>query len=378
MTRLIEVDNLSLAFRSGGGWTRVLHGVSFHVGRGEVLGIVGESGCGKSTVGLTLLGYRHNNARIDGGRVLFKGEDLLRLDRPALDRLRGNRIGFVPQNPTASIPACGWAIRLPRLRYSARCAGGGERSPTSSTSSGCRVPQNLERFPHQLSGGQQQRVCIAMALPANPISLCWTSDDRLDVTTQEQIVALLIGLRSRLNMSMLYVTHDLGLLAQLADRIGVMATISWKSRNRAGLRRAAPSLYAGPDRLGTAHRRTAGRHPAAFARLLRRQELPPGVHPRPAATWPPRAAATNLRRWPGSAITIRSPAGVGPRRTSAETGHRRRRQAPGAPTASAARYRESASPGLRSAMGPAAFRAGHSRREPRHHRRPRRDVCTGR
>ena len=103
MTRVIEVDHLSLAFHSGGGLTRVLHGVSFHIDRGEVLGLVGESGCGKSTVGLTLLGYRHNNARIDGGRVLFKGEDLLRLDRPALDRLRGNRISFVPQNPTTAL-----------------------------------------------------------------------------------------------------------------------------------------------------------------------------------------------------------------------------------------------------------------------------------
>ncbi len=82
MTGLVEVEKLSLSFRTGERWTQVLHGVSFGIGRGEVLGLVGESGCGKSTVGLTLLGYRHSNARIESGRVTFKGEDLLRLGRP--------------------------------------------------------------------------------------------------------------------------------------------------------------------------------------------------------------------------------------------------------------------------------------------------------
>ena len=100
---VIRVANLKVAYRHADSWVRVLHGVDFAIARGEVLGLVGESGCGKSTVGLQLLGYRHPNSRVEGGQVLFKGQDLLSLRRRDLDRLRGNRIGFVPQNPTTAL-----------------------------------------------------------------------------------------------------------------------------------------------------------------------------------------------------------------------------------------------------------------------------------
>ncbi len=228
MTGLVEVEKLSLSFRTGERWTQVLHGVSFGIGRGEVLGLVGESGCGKSTVGLTLLGYRHSNARIESGHVTFKGEDLLRLDRPALDRLRGNRIGFVPQNPTTALnPSMRVGNQIAEtlfLHQSMKSDAAARRAQELFELVGLpRAADLVSRFPHQLSGGQQQRVCIALALACDPdLVVLDEPTTGLDVTTQQQIVSLLNSLRSRLGMAMLYVTHDLGLLAQIADRIGVM------------------------------------------------------------------------------------------------------------------------------------------------------------
>jgi peptide/nickel transport system ATP-binding protein len=285
MTRVIEVDNLSLAFHSGGGWTRVLHGVSFHIDSGEVLGLVGESGCGKSTVGLTLLGYRHNNARIDSGGILFKGVDLLRLDRPALDRLRGNRISFVPQNPTTALNPgmrVGEQIAETLLLHgrAADRATAAERSrelfdlvglPRAAGLVGC--------YPHELSGGQQQRVCIAIALACEPdIIVLDEPTTGLDVTTQEQIVALLIGLRARLNMSMLYVTHDLGLLAQIADRIGVMYAGHLVEVTQSRTLFAEPRHPYTQGLIGSVPRIDAprGDTPGPLRGLLRRQDLPPG------------------------------------------------------------------------------------------------------
>ena len=229
MSALIEVRDLSLAYRNGASWQRVLHGVSFSIEKGEVLGLVGESGCGKSTVGLTLLGYRNHAARIETGQVLFGGDDLLCLNRPALDRLRGNRIGFVPQNPTTALNPgirIGEQIAEPLRLHGV--APGGEQARARAIELlklvGLAAPgQAMRRFPHELSGGQQQRVCIALAIACEPDLIVLDEPTTgLDVTTQEQIIALLVDLRARLGTAMLYVTHDLGLLAQIADRVGVM------------------------------------------------------------------------------------------------------------------------------------------------------------
>lgn len=228
MTQLVQVEDLSLSFRTGERWTQVLHDVTFHINRGEVLGLVGESGCGKSTVGLTLLGYKHHNARIEKGRVMFKTEDLMHLDRLALDKLRGNHIGFVPQNPTTALnPSMRVGDQIAETLFlhqsMAREAAAARARELFELVGLPRAADLTARFPHQLSGGQQQRVCIALALACDPdIVVLDEPTTGLDVTTQQQIVSLLNSLRSRLHMAMLYVTHDLGLLAQIADRIGVM------------------------------------------------------------------------------------------------------------------------------------------------------------
>ena len=285
MTMLVEVHDLTLSYRSGSSLARVLHGVTFHIDRGEVLGLVGESGCGKSTVGLALLGYCFNSAVIERGRVLFHGQDLLTLGRAGLDRLRGDRIGFVPQNPTTALnpsmrvglQICEALILHGRNRH---MADAGRRAAELFDLVGLPRPgEILKRYPHELSGGQQQRVCIALAIACDPVLIVLDEPTTgLDVTTQEQIIALLVDLRARLGTSMLYVTHDLGLLAQIADRIGVMYA--------GNLVEVAPSrtLFAGPrhpytqgligslpridDPEGTALRPLRG--------LLLRQELPPG------------------------------------------------------------------------------------------------------
>ena len=285
MTRLIEVKNLSLAFPTGGRWTRVLHDVTFHIDRGEVLGLVGESGCGKSTVGLALLGYRNSNARIENGQVMFKGDDLLRLKRPALDRLRGNRIGFVPQNPTTALnpsmrvgDQTGETLYLHRLATDRGAAQVRARELFDLVGLPCAADL-AGRFPHQLSGGQQQRVCIALALACDPdLVVLDEPTTGLDVTTQEQIIALLNSLRSQLDMAMLYVTHDLGLLAQIADRIGVMYAGHLvevaQTRRLFGepLHPYTQGLIGSVPRInepsGDAHLPLRG--------LLRRDELPPG------------------------------------------------------------------------------------------------------
>ena len=224
---LAQVIDLDFAYRDDEGWSRVLHGVNFTIFRGEAFGLVGESGCGKSTIAYQLLAYRRENSRIERGHILFKGVDLKDLDRRALDRLRGNRVALVPQNPTTALSP---GMRVGRqlvevLQFHDMFKGReAERTETLFCLVGLPEPAAIgRRYPHQLSGGQQQRVCIAMALACEPdLVVLDEPTTGLDVTTQEQIVDLLKDLRSRLHMSMLYVTHDLGVLAQIADRVGVM------------------------------------------------------------------------------------------------------------------------------------------------------------
>ena len=195
---VIEVQDLNVAYRHGDGWLRVRRTASVSRSRAARRSAwSARSGCGKSTVAYQLLGYRRPGSRVEGGRVLFDGLDLLRLDRPALDRLRGDRISFVPQNPTTALsPAmrvgaqiaemlrCTWRgptrrRRRHELLRPGRPAGAGERL--------------RRRYPHQLSGGQQQRVCIAMALACEPdLVVLDEPTTGLDVTTQEQIIALLV------------------------------------------------------------------------------------------------------------------------------------------------------------------------------------------
>lgn len=226
MTKLIEIRNLGIAYGGHAGWTDVVEGVCLEIARGETFGLVGESGCGKSTVAYRLLGYGAANSRVQTGEVLFEGIDLLKLDASSLARLRGNRIALVPQNPTTALSPgmrVGQQIREMILTHLALPERMSMEQRIRDLFALVGLPDVSRRYPHELSGGQQQRVTIAMAVSCNPDLLVLDEPTTgLDVTTQRQIIQLLSDLRSRIGMAMLYVTHDLALLAQIADRIGVM------------------------------------------------------------------------------------------------------------------------------------------------------------
>ena len=221
---LVEVHDLSVSYRQGSSWKRTIDSVSFAVHRGEVFGLVGESGCGKSTIAMQLLGYRHASLRVDSGDIQIGGLNVRSLNRAGLDGMRGAKVSFVPQNPTAALnPGIRVGAQVDEMLVAHGRQAGPRTAELFSLVGLPSTPELWRRYPHQLSGGQQQRVCIAMALACEPeLVVLDEPTTGLDVTTQEQIVDLLIGLRERLGMSMLYVTHDLGLLSQIADRIGVM------------------------------------------------------------------------------------------------------------------------------------------------------------
>jgi peptide/nickel transport system ATP-binding protein len=246
MTALLSVQGLSIDYRTAAGWSRAVSDVTLEIAAGEVFGLVGESGSGKSTLGLAALGYLPPNGRAAAGRMMLEGRDMLALSRADLSRIRGARVGFVPQNPTTALN--------PAMRAGAQLAEGLRRHTDLSPQAiaarcldlmrdvGIDDPQGaLGRYPHQLSGGQQQRLTIAMALSCNPPLIVLDEPTTgLDVTIQRQIIALLRDLRARHGVAMLYITHDLPLLSSIADRIGVMR------RGELVESGPAPALFARP------------------------------------------------------------------------------------------------------------------------------------
>jgi peptide/nickel transport system ATP-binding protein len=300
---LLRLEGLRVAFGAGRHWTEVVAGVSLEIAPGEALGLAGESGCGKSTVAYALLGEARPGSRITAGRVLFEGADLLALPERALRRLRGARIGFVPQNPTVSLTpsmTCGSQL-AELLAYHGRARGRAARAEAAALFARVGLPEPeamLGRYPHQLSGGQQQRVVIAMALACRPSLIVLDEPTTgLDVTTQQRILQLLAELRRRDRLALLHVSHDLGALAQLCDRIAVMyagrlvevgPTAALLARPRhpysRGLIAAVPRLDRPPD------------PGLALRGLLRRAALPEGCPFAPRCDWAEPACRGEVQR----------------------------------------------------------------------------------
>jgi peptide/nickel transport system ATP-binding protein len=326
-TPLIRVESLAMSYRQDERWMRVLESVSFDIAPGETFGLAGESGCGKSTVVHRILGYAHPNSHLDGGRIMFKGADILAMGHAALGRLRGNRISLVPQNPTTALSPgmrAGEQIVEVLLAHGASPdrAAAQARVATLLELVGLPVSAGIaRRYPHQLSGGQQQRVIIAMALACSPDLLVLDEPTTgLDVTTQKQILDLLRDLRARVGMAMLYVTHDLGVLAEIADRVGIMYAGHMVEIAPAATLFAHPlhpytrGLIASRPQLDP-----EGRQPQQALRgLLRRRDLPPGCPFAPRCSHAEGSCTTNLQRLelvsPGHAVacqrwrTIAAPA----------------------------------------------------------------------
>jgi oligopeptide/dipeptide ABC transporter ATP-binding protein len=226
---LLEVNNLTTEFATRGGVVRAVDGVSWDVGEGETVALVGESGCGKSVSALSVMRLVAAPAgRIVGGRVLFKGRDLLALSEEEMRRVRGREIAMVFQEPMTSLNPVltigrqlteGLEVHLGMTREQSR-----QRGTELLAMVGIPDPaRRLTQYPHQFSGGMRQRMMIAMALACSPpLILADEPTTALDVTIQAQILELMRDLSRRLGVAMLIITHNLGVVARYADRVNVM------------------------------------------------------------------------------------------------------------------------------------------------------------
>ncbi len=226
---LLSVESLRTYFHTEAGVARSVDGVSFTVAPGETLGIVGESGCGKSVTALSILRFIQPPGRIErGSKIMFEGRDLVTLDDAGMRDIRGNRISMIFQEPMSALnPVFTVGDQVAEV---ARIHGTGSRQEAWTRAvemlslTGIPAPeQRAKQYPHQLSGGMRQRVLIAMALIMSPaLVIADEPTTALDVTIQAQILELLVDLQKRFGTSILMITHDLGVIAETASRVVVM------------------------------------------------------------------------------------------------------------------------------------------------------------
>ena len=229
MSKLLEVRNLQTHFAIEGGDFPAVDGVSFSLEAGRTLGIVGESGCGKSVTALSIMGLvPQPPGRIAGGEILFEGTDLLKLEAAEMRALRGDRIAMIFQEPMSSLnPAftIGDQIAEVLLRHRKISKDEAKNRATEMLRQ-VRMPSPERRYhdyPHRLSGGMRQRAMIAMALACRPkLLICDEPTTALDVTIQAQILDLMRTLREETGTAIILITHDLGVIAELADEVAVM------------------------------------------------------------------------------------------------------------------------------------------------------------
>ena len=229
MSALLDIGDLSVAFDSDEGTVRAVRGVSYSVEEGEVLGVVGESGSGKSVHALAIMRLIPvPPGRMESGEIRFGGRDLLGLDRGRMRSVRGKQIAMVFQDPMSSLNpvySVGFQIREAlRLHLDLARGAASRRAVELLDLVGIPDPRrHLASYPHELSGGMRQRVMIAMALAGNPkLIIADEPTTALDVTIQAQIIELIKKLREELGLTVIWITHDLGIVAGLAHRVNVM------------------------------------------------------------------------------------------------------------------------------------------------------------
>ena len=222
---LLDVQDLRVVFEGARRDVTAVDGVSFQIAPAETLGLVGESGSGKSVTALSILGLLQAPGRIAGGRVLFEGRDLLTLPERQMRQIRGARISLIFQEPTAALNP---VMRVGDQVAEALAVHGrtGADRQAIELLRAVHLPDAERRardYPHQLSGGMRQRVVIAIALACHPALLIADEPTTaLDVTVQGQILDLLRELRARYNLALLLITHDFGVIAEMADRVAIM------------------------------------------------------------------------------------------------------------------------------------------------------------
>lgn len=228
-TSLLQVKGLRTSFFSNSGETKAVDEVSFQINAGETLGLVGESGCGKSVTALSILRLIQGpSGRIVGGQVRFQGQDLLKVTEEAMRRVRGKEIAMIFQDPVAALNpvfTVGYQIAaVIRLHQGLSRTASWQKAVEMLRM--VDIPDAIQRahdYPHHLSGGQAQRAMIAMAISCNPkLLLADEPSTALDVTIQAQILDLLLKLKETLGMAMILITHDLGVVAETTQRVAVM------------------------------------------------------------------------------------------------------------------------------------------------------------
>lgn len=227
--RLLDVKNLQVHFSSDEGTVKAVDGVSFHIDKGETLGVVGESGSGKSVTSLSIMRLIPTPpGRIVGGEILFRGEDLAKKTERQMRRIRGNDIAMIFQEPMTSLNpvyTVGDQISEAIQLHQGKSRRQGMRMAAEMLDLvGIPEPgKRVKNYPHQMSGGMRQRVMIAMALSCGPqLLIADEPTTALDVTIQAQILDLIRKLQDEIGMSVLFITHDLGVIAEVADRVVVM------------------------------------------------------------------------------------------------------------------------------------------------------------
>ena len=229
MEPILQIENLKTSFMTSNGEVQAVRGVSFSVGKGEIVGLVGESGSGKSVTSMSILKLLADTARIKDGKILFEGEDLTQYSKAQMRKIRGGKISMIFQDPMSSlnplIPVGKQVAEMIREHHPEKSKEDIKKEVLELFSR-VRIPEPEKRyksFPHEFSGGMRQRVMIAMALANRPeLLIADEPTTALDVTIQDQILKQLRELKKEYGTSIIFITHDLGVVAELCDRVVVL------------------------------------------------------------------------------------------------------------------------------------------------------------
>lgn len=228
MSKLLEVKNLRTSFKTHLGDVKAVRGVSFHVDKGEALGIVGESGCGKSVTMMSIMKLLADNAEIESDKIIFDGEDISKFEEKDMEKIRGNKMGMIFQDPMTSLNPL-YTIGNQLTEHLMKHQGLSKKEAWKKGIEmldlvGIPSPESrMKQYPHEFSGGMRQRAMIAISLICEPnLIIADEPTTALDVTIQAQILDLMKNLKDKLDTSIILITHDLGVVADLCSRINVM------------------------------------------------------------------------------------------------------------------------------------------------------------
>ncbi|OGH98190.1 MAG: peptide ABC transporter ATP-binding protein [Candidatus Melainabacteria bacterium GWF2_32_7] len=228
MENILEIKDLNIGFKLEDEFARAIHGVSLSIEKGKSLGVVGESGCGKSVTATSIMRLLPSNAVVESGEIVYDGQNLLKYSEKEMQKVRGNKIVLIPQDPLTSLnPLYTIGDQISEvIELHHKVSGKEAKNRAIEALRQVNIPEPENRFndyPHQFSGGMRQRVIIAMALSCNPeLIIADEPTTALDVTVQAQILALIKSIQDKHNTTLLLITHDLGVVAEACDYVAVM------------------------------------------------------------------------------------------------------------------------------------------------------------